>query len=169
MPRVLGRLNSEEYVGSVEELDRLELEPFRSFRDARAAVLQAQGLEKVKLWVQNRIQEPRFDDPDAKMPRTSLSEEEAARIATHLVGVQPSKTPAKSKRLFRKINPVGDIADFFEDRLPIATRYNAKNFLAAFFGLGLFAGIGGTAVAFLFLSPNPPKDRDGRREDSGRG
>ena len=148
VPRVLGRLNSEEYARTLEELDQLELEPFLSFRDARRAVQQAQGLEKVKLWVQNRIQEPRFDDPDAKMPRTSLSEAQAARIATHLVGVKPPEKSPESKGFFKRINPAGEIADFFQDRLPIATRANAKKFLAAFFGLGLFVGIGGATFAF---------------------
>jgi hypothetical protein len=152
VPRVLGRLNSEEYAVTGKELDQLEIEPFLSFRGARDTVRQAQGPGKVKLWVQNKILEPRFDDPNAKMPRISLSEEQAASIATHLVGAQPPETSPESRGFLSRINPVGEIADFFQDRLPIANRANAKKFLAAFFGLGLFAGILGTIFAFWFLS-----------------
>ena len=60
VPRLESRLNSHEYAATLREVDELELEPFASFRDARHAVDQAQGLDKIRTWLYYRILEPRL-------------------------------------------------------------------------------------------------------------
>ena len=62
----------------------MDREPFASFKEARADVRQAEGLEKVSVWIKNRILEPRFDDPDAQMPKLGITEKEAIIITEFL-------------------------------------------------------------------------------------
>lgn len=150
VPRILARLNSREYVLAMEELDRLQEEPFLSFRDARQHVQLAQGQEKVRLWVVNRILEPRFDNPNAKMPSLGLSREQAASIADYLMGQDQDQGPPPGQSIFSKINIVSKLADFVEDRVPIASRANARKYLASFFGLGVLAGVLGTLFLVWF-------------------
>jgi Glucose / Sorbosone dehydrogenase/Cytochrome c len=83
--RISQRLSSDEYRRRVEQLDRLSTEPFRSTRDARHAVLASSGDDQVVLWIQNRILEPKFDDPNAAMPKVGATRQQAAAVATYLV------------------------------------------------------------------------------------
>jgi hypothetical protein len=79
------RLGSRSYRQSLEELDRLDREPFTSFAGARREVLTKRGIEQVRAWLRYRIREPRFDDPAAQMPRLGISDGEAASIANYLL------------------------------------------------------------------------------------
>ena len=83
--RLERRLNSQEYINAIGKIDLLDREPFASFKTARNEVMDAEGLGKIRLWVKNRILEPRFDNPNARMPNLGLSEAEAAAIADFLV------------------------------------------------------------------------------------
>jgi len=65
VPRVMDRLGSNAHVQSVTKADHLNQEPFVSYKNARRAVEDAQGLDQVELWLQYQIQEPRFDDAEA--------------------------------------------------------------------------------------------------------
>lgn len=143
VPRLEARLNSEAYALALEELNHLELEPFISFRDARNEIAGAEGIEKIRLWLYNRILEPKFDDPDAAMPRPGLTSSQAQAVADYLAGISAETigtvdnrnairraTSAVYKKLFRPI----------ENRLPYPTRENAVGFLAAMFGIGALAG-----------------------------
>ena len=56
------------------------------FEDERREVLEAEGRDRLRLWVKNQILSPGFDDPSSRMPDLGLSEEESERIATYLVG-----------------------------------------------------------------------------------
>ena len=79
------RLNSDEYAAQVAAVDQLNEEPFVSFREERQAILDAEGEEKVRLWMRNRIMEPAFDSPTAQMPNLGIEQEEADRIVSALL------------------------------------------------------------------------------------
>ncbi|MFP6641381.1 MAG: PQQ-dependent sugar dehydrogenase, partial [Myxococcota bacterium] len=91
IPGLLARLNSSEYLQASLALDELTEEPYVSFRKQRKRIREAQGLERVQLWIKTRLLEPRFDDPRAVMPRLGLSAEEAQLIASHLVSLNPEQ------------------------------------------------------------------------------
>jgi glucose/arabinose dehydrogenase len=84
--RLQARLNSVEYLESLEEIDQLAIEPQASFRKAREEVLTAEGLERVWIWTQYRIQEPKFDNNHSQMPNTGVSAAEAAILTDFLLG-----------------------------------------------------------------------------------
>jgi len=52
---------------------------------ARQRLHDASEQDQVTIWVQSRIQEPRFDNPAIQMPDFGLSPEEAETIARYLV------------------------------------------------------------------------------------
>ena len=83
--RLSDRLESEEYEASVRQLDELDDEVFRRYRDARRNVLEAQGDEKLRTWLQYRLLEPRFDNPSSQMPNLGLSEAEADNLTRFLL------------------------------------------------------------------------------------
>ncbi len=85
--RVRTRLDSPEYQELVRSLNELNEEPFSSWRDERAAVLQAEGRSRLALWISYKLQEPRFDNPDAQMPQLGITEAEANIIAADLLDV----------------------------------------------------------------------------------
>jgi mono/diheme cytochrome c family protein len=97
MPRLLKRLGSNEYVALVERLDQDETAPLVSYRDARAKVLAAQGVERVRTWIRYRLIDPRFDNPNATMPDPGLSDAEAGILADYLTREIP--TPSKEHTL----------------------------------------------------------------------
>jgi hypothetical protein len=79
-------LNSEEYAQSLNEVDRLDREPFLQYRQARREVLAAQGRERLRTWMVYHILEPRFDNPNSQMPNLGLSRSEAMAITDYLLG-----------------------------------------------------------------------------------
>jgi hypothetical protein len=98
-PRLHERLHSPEYLEQVARVDALTREPFPAWADARRAVLEVEGRERVRRWIRYRVLEPRFDQPDAQMPASGLDETRAEAIATWLVdegdpGTQPWLVPA---------------------------------------------------------------------------
>ena len=134
VPRVMARLNSDEYAQAVIKVDQLNQEPFGSFREARRKVKQAQGLEQVRLWLEYRIQEPRFDDADATMPNLGIPKDVAARIAAYLGREEKEKAVVKPDGFFEKtIKKVKGIA-------PRPTRKNAQKYGLVLTGLGFVAG-----------------------------
>lgn len=83
--RIAARLDSDEYREQVAELDRSGALPFAAFRDERAAVREAEGDRRQLLWIASRLLEPRFDDPDAAMPKLGLTRGQAEAVADFLV------------------------------------------------------------------------------------
>jgi len=75
--RLKARLNSGNYIESVKELDKLDLEPYNSYKDARREVLEKKGNDKVWTWVKYHLLEPKFDNPVSRMPNVGLTEDEA--------------------------------------------------------------------------------------------
>ena len=89
--RLARRLHAQAYAESVSELDRLEGEPFRRFRAARAEVLQASGRQKLRAWMTYHLMEPKFDNPESQMPNLGLSRAEATLITDYLLREAPSR------------------------------------------------------------------------------
>jgi len=75
------RLNSAEYEATFAAVDELAREPFAGYREVRAQLLQLEGMDRVRFWLEQRLREPRFDDPDARMPQPNLTDEEALILA----------------------------------------------------------------------------------------
>jgi glucose/arabinose dehydrogenase/mono/diheme cytochrome c family protein len=102
--RVRDRLNSEAYAAQLAQIDQIDEEPYRSYREARRQVLEAEGGQKIRLWMTYRIVEPRFDNTTAQMPNQGVTEEEAAAMVDFLMA-QPGARPASlveriARRLF---------------------------------------------------------------------
>ena len=159
--RIQMRLSSQEYARNAIELDLLDQEPFVSFRDARQQVQQAQALEKVRLWLQYRIQEPRFDDPAAQMPNLGILQDQARIMSAYLAGSEEEiQEKEETEGFFRGI--VNGVRDWF----PAATRANAKKYGAALFGVGF--AVGGIALAtFTWLYIWIRTKRRGRKSRLG--
>lgn len=120
------RLNSDEYLLLLDEVDGLIEEPYVSFTAERAAVRESGGLDRVRLWIKFRLQEPRFDNPKSQMPNLGLTEEEAAILTNYLL--EEPGTVERLKKSIEKIMP------------------NPVNWWHL-----LYAFIGGFGVALMFL------------------
>ena len=135
-----------------------------SFREARHAISQAQGLEKINLWIYNRVLEPKFDDPDAAMPRPGLSSAQAKAVADYLSGISRDQAGAVHDRSGIRKAASAVYRNIFrpiENRLPYPTRENAKVFLAVIFVVGVFLGALLLAFSLWLLAYRR------RRRDSG--
>lgn len=84
MPELQAWLSSPDYRAQIEAVDRLDAEPFNTYRTARAEVAAATGVDQVRLWMTYRLLEPKFDDPDASMPNVGLTRAEAELLAAFL-------------------------------------------------------------------------------------
>ncbi len=84
--RISERLQSKEYKQTVDVLDHVDREPYREYTPVRRKVLNAKGTEQIRVWLKYHLQEPRFDNPNSRMPNLGLSENEATRIADYLIG-----------------------------------------------------------------------------------
>lgn len=87
--RIDARLNSQEYLQTLQEVDSLDREPFVNFHDARDEVMELEGQQKIRTWMIYHIMEPRFDNPNSLMPNTGLSRAEAALITDYLLQERP--------------------------------------------------------------------------------
>ncbi|MGB2692784.1 MAG: PQQ-dependent sugar dehydrogenase [Thermodesulfobacteriota bacterium] len=83
--RLNKRLNSKEYLESLIQIDKLDTEPYISYKDARQKVLQEEGQEKLRTWIKFHLMEPRFDNPSAQMPNLGISEEDAIILTDFLL------------------------------------------------------------------------------------
>ncbi|HEX7185063.1 MAG TPA: PQQ-dependent sugar dehydrogenase [Thermoanaerobaculia bacterium] len=134
--RLRARLESPEYAREVAEVDRLEREPFIHFREARRRVLEAEGLDRVRLWIQLHVLEPRFDNPHSRMPSLGVSEAKAAIIADYLAGEVAGEEAAEetgwTDAALRRVFPAKPW----------------RRHLALFFAAGFLAGLGGAALVW---------------------
>lgn len=87
--RVSERLDSAAYRARVKELDELETEPYKNYRDERAEVLGKRGIERVRTWTKYHIMEPKFDNPESAMPNLGINDKEAEMITLYLVPDMP--------------------------------------------------------------------------------
>lgn len=79
------KLNSEDYLQNIKEVDLLDRKPFIDFKEARSEVLQAEGQDRIRTWMIYHIMEPRFDNPNSPMPNLGLSRVEATAITDYLL------------------------------------------------------------------------------------
>lgn len=103
MKRLNKRLNSPEYIASLEKLDNLDIEPYVNFKDARTEVLNLKGEDRIRTWLKYHLIEPKFDNSYAQMPNLGITEAEAV-ILTDLLMEKESKR-VKYYRLFNSILP----------------------------------------------------------------
>lgn len=82
--RVQSRLRADSYWQALASLDADSSQP-AEWATVRQRLRDAGEQEQVAVWVQSRIQEPRFDNPTIQMPDFGLSAEEAETIARYLV------------------------------------------------------------------------------------
>lgn len=85
IPRILKRLESDEYRTRLLEIEALDFEPYVSYRKARQEVMGAKGIERARLWIKYRIMNPQFDQTNALMPNLGLNESDADKVADYLV------------------------------------------------------------------------------------
>jgi Glucose / Sorbosone dehydrogenase len=85
IPRLIKTLESTDYAKKVSEINRVDSEFSRSFREPREQVMAVTGIERARLWIKYRLMEPMFDRQSSAMPNLGLSEPEASRIADYLV------------------------------------------------------------------------------------
>ncbi len=87
--RIAEQLASPDYIERLDSIDKLDAEPFRSTRPFRDALRRATPSERVRLWLEYRLLEPRFDDPAAAMPTLGLEKGQAEAIVDFLLLGQP--------------------------------------------------------------------------------
>ena len=83
--RILKRINSQEYLNKLEELNQFDTEPFSKYKKVRLKIARTKGLEQLKLYLKYQVLEPRFDNPHSLMPNMGLNESEAEAIANYFV------------------------------------------------------------------------------------
>ncbi len=86
IPRLQQRLHSSAYVQTSRKVDAIDADPFRRFRKARAEVLAVSDIERLRVWVRYKLQEPRFDNPHGQMPTLGLTEKERRILVNFLIG-----------------------------------------------------------------------------------
>lgn len=145
LERLEDRLSSDEYLARIAQVDQIDSAPFNQYTEARREVLEAEGREKVRTWLEYRLREPRFDQPSSQMPNLGLSEEEAERIAALLLddaeGAGDALTTADDGLVARVGNGLRDSVPFFP-------RSRAGDFMAGVF----LGGIGGTIAGATGLA-----------------
>lgn len=101
VPRTLGQVSSGAYVRSLASVDTIRAQPFIANRSARREVLAARGMDRVRVWMQHHIREPRFDNPAFRMPALGVPRPEAERITDFLL--TPPERPPRPKVRYRHL------------------------------------------------------------------
>jgi len=83
--RLRKRLNSPQYISTLQALDRLNFPPYSDYREARQEVVAATGDEKIQKWLVYHIEEPKFDNDRALMPNLNVTQEDAQIITNYLL------------------------------------------------------------------------------------
>ena len=84
--RVETRVLNAAYAQQLARLDLINDPVVAKGRDARQEVLAAAPDDRVRVWVINRLLNPKFDQPDAQMPDLNLDRGTAEALARDLVG-----------------------------------------------------------------------------------
>jgi glucose/arabinose dehydrogenase len=107
--RIEERITSPEYSELAGELDEIDREPFKSYREARREVLEKSGPDKVRTWIKYRLMEPRFDNPYARMPNMGITEPNALMVADYLLGevrIYQNRPDMRVRRFMQRFIPV---------------------------------------------------------------
>ncbi|HWP10229.1 MAG TPA: PQQ-dependent sugar dehydrogenase [Ramlibacter sp.] len=99
--RIETRVLSAGYAEQVARLDAINDATVAAGRDARHEVLAAGPDARVRVWVINRLLNPKFDEPDAQMPNLNLTRETAESLAAELLG------PGKGNRWLAIVSEKG--------------------------------------------------------------
>lgn len=94
--RIKERLESKNYLDAIEKLNKIDEEPYKSFKDARNVVLSKRGIDKIRAWMVYHLIEPKFDNLESQMPNMKLTRYEAEAIADFLLS-QGTANPIASK------------------------------------------------------------------------
>lgn len=128
IPRILQRLQTTDYLETARDLDRQDIEPYRSHRGTRESILKSHGMHQANLWIKHHILEPMFDRKASAMPNLGLTEIEAQQIADYLVR--------------RNVGDVG-VAGFFKSLLhPLTVGPPKRRHLIGAAALGFTIAIG---------------------------
>lgn len=84
--RVKERVHSQAYLQLLDEIDKLEQEPYISYRTARDEVRQSENMERIRTWIIYHLMEPRFDNPNSQMPNLGLTKAQATLLTDYLIG-----------------------------------------------------------------------------------
>lgn len=84
--RVETRVLNAAYAQQLARLDRIEDPAVAKGHEARQEVLAAAPNDRVRVWVINRLLNPKFDQPDAQMPDLNLDRRTADALARELIG-----------------------------------------------------------------------------------
>src|SRR6266498_152543 len=127
------KLNSEDYVQTLHQVDLLDREPFVNYKEARTEVVQAEGQERIRTWMIYHIMEPKFDNPNSLMPNLKLSRTEATAITDYLL---------QEKSFTDKVKDV---------LLPLLPALILPRHLLFAFAIGLVVGILGYVILMSFI------------------
>jgi Glucose / Sorbosone dehydrogenase len=86
LTRIETRVFNADYAQQVARLDAIKDASVADGRNARQEVLAAARDERARVWIVNRLLNPKFDDPDAQMPKLNLTRERAEALASELLG-----------------------------------------------------------------------------------
>jgi hypothetical protein len=138
--RLTKRLLSDGYRQTVESVDALPAEPFRSNRKARHDVLALQGMDRIRLWMRHHIREPKFDNPHSQMPALDVSDAQSVALTDFLLAAPPGHVAVRRKRTTVK---------------PAQPKVRYRH-VALGFAIGLVLG-GAGAVALVRIRTRAPK------------
>lgn len=79
------RLSSAEYVAHLQDLSGRSGAFFVKHRPVYEELQAATGRERVELWIRHHLLDPRFDNPEAKMPSLDLSDADIASLTQFLL------------------------------------------------------------------------------------
>ena len=151
IPRILDQLNSLSYQRSLAEIDALDTEPFKSYRDERLRMMSLRSRERARVWIKNRLLEPMFDRRTASMPNLGLSEVEAQKIADYFVSrdLEYQGFIGEGMRILDKFTPI------LEKSIPILSKLTPQSprrrHVARAFGLGIGLGICSAGLLYLLV------------------
>ena len=86
LTRIETRVLSAGYAQQVARLDAIQDATVAMGRNARHEVLAAGPQARARVWIINRLLNPKFDQPDAQMPNLNLTREKAEALASELLG-----------------------------------------------------------------------------------
>ena len=105
--RLNERLNTADYADQINEVDKLEIDPYPAWADARHAVLEATGRERTYEWFEHYLQNPKFDNPETQMPNLGLTAEEASAVRDELYHVLDIDIPTETSFFTRLLGFAG--------------------------------------------------------------
>jgi len=106
LPRLLNEVSSSKYAAQIADMDKTQGND--GYRELRAQVMEAQGMERVRRFIKGRLVNPKFDRKSAAMPAFNMADADADTIATFLATshqTAPSFTERIKNTLKKRIGP----------------------------------------------------------------